>query len=353
MDSETDKALDGGKQGIGSAFSKVRSWLQAAPDHVALTDLLQLGPQGVFDVVKRFATKPHGRFLQDSETLDARDPEFVKWVIEAVRAVGETYFRADVDGLNHVPEAGPVLFVGNHNGGIVSSDAMLSVSALTAKFGFHKPLYLLTHDLVWSHPVGRRLGSKFGLLRASHKAAIRVLQRGEMVIVYPGSDLDSWRPWSQRHRIKLGGRLGFIKVALQTRAPIVPIVSVGTHEQMLVLSTGKTIARVFDLKKHLRTEAFPIVLAMPWGITSGYLPYWPLPAQTSVRFGAPIVWTQYGPDEVSNVEVLQRCYDEVERAMQMMLDELSDGRIPLLGKVERAATSPWTRRLARVTGRNR
>jgi hypothetical protein len=57
-----------------------------------------------------------------------------------------------------------------------------------------------------------------------------------------------------------------------------------------------------------------------------------LPAQTSISFGKPIAWPELGPDDAQRPEVLERCYAEVERRMQGMLDRLSEGRRFLLGQ---------------------
>jgi hypothetical protein len=71
---------------------------------------------------------------------------------------------------------------------------------------------------------------------------------------------------------------------------------------------------------------------LPWGLAPALFPYLPLPAQTTVRFGAPIAFPDVSPEQASDPEVLRRCYLRVESAMQQMLDELSDGRIPIIGQ---------------------
>jgi hypothetical protein len=77
----------------------------------------------------------------------------------------------------------------------------------------------------------------------------------------------------------------------------------------------------------------PIVFALPWGITSGFVPYLPLPAQTTVAFGPAMSWPDVSPEHVDDPVTLDRCYAEVESKMQAMLDELSEGRVPFLGQI--------------------
>jgi 1-acyl-sn-glycerol-3-phosphate acyltransferase len=156
-----------------------------------------------------------------------------------------------------------------------------------------------------------------------------------LVLVYPGSDLDTWRPFRHRNRIELGGRTGFLKLALRERVPIVPVVSAGTSEQMVVLLRGERVARALGLKRLLRAEACPIMLALPWGITSGYLPYVPLPAQTTLRFGSPIRFAHVDPAQAEDPHTLERCYDEVRAQMQALLDSVTEGRRWLRGQPRR------------------
>ena len=61
-------------------------------------------------------------------------------------------------------------------------------------------------------------------------------------------------------------------------------------------------------------------------------PYVPLPAQTTIAFGEPIRWPELRPADADDPAVVTRCYDEVVRVMQRMLDRLSEGRRPWFGK---------------------
>jgi 1-acyl-sn-glycerol-3-phosphate acyltransferase len=122
------------------------------------------------------------------------------------------------------------------------------------------------------------------------------------VLVYPGSDLEVFRPWTERNRIILRGRKGFLRLALAAGVPIVPVVSAGTHEQLVVLTRGDRLARW---------------LHMHW---------------TTLKFGPPIRWPSLSPKDAGDPAVLGRCYAEVESAMQSMLYTLAVGRRAFLGQ---------------------
>lgn len=266
------------------------------------------------------------------DDLERRDPEFVRWVMDMSRWLGEHYFRLRFEGLEHIPGDGPALLVGNHNGGIMPMDAFFTVLGVWDRFGPGRAVHPLVHDLIAHDPLAHRLAVRGGALRASQGGGEKALRAGHLALVYPGADLETYRPFWQRHRVELAGRQGFVKLAIREGAPVVPVVSVGTHEQLVVLARGDGLARLLRTEKWLRTRVVPIVVCVPWGLTIGLLPYLPLPAQTTIAYGAPIRWPGLRPADADDPAVLRRCYGEVVGAMQALLDRLSAGRRPWLGK---------------------
>lgn len=266
-----------------------------------------------------------------ADDVAARDPELVELALDVARIFGRFYFRMHVEGIDNVPASGPVLLVGNHNGGLLPTDSFLTALAIHDRFGKGRAVYALVHDFLLDDPTLRSYAQRLGMLRACEASARRAFDAGACVLVYPGSDYDAFRPFSDRAKIVLGHRTGFLRLALRARVPIVPVVSAGTHEQFIVLTRGDRLARLLHAHAWARTEVLPIVFALPWGVTSGFVPYVPLPAQTTVEFGAPISWPDLGPEDADERDVLEHCYREVELRMQAVLDRLSARRRFLLG----------------------
>jgi hypothetical protein len=104
------------------------------------------------------------------------------------------------------------------------------------------------------------------------------------------------------------------------------VVTAGLHEQFVVLSRGDHLARWLHAHAWARTEVLPLVLAAPWGLVPGFVPYLPLPAQATLRFLPALTWPELGPDAADRPDLLQRCYHDVEGAMQAAMDELMRGR---------------------------
>ena len=261
--------------------------------------------------------------------LGQRDPEFIRYQLPGMWLFSTIYFRAEVTGFERVPEDGPVLFVGNHSGGNMTPDSMVFMLAFNTYFGVERPIYALAHSLVTSWPVIGHLAGKWGIITARPRAAEAVLDRGHCVLVYPGGDVDAHRPWTARHDIRFDGRRGFLRIAKQTGAPIVPVVSVGGHDTYLPLTDGRRIAKALRLDKLARLKVFPISLALPWGINIGdFGGHVPAPAKIRMEVLEPIdVVERFGDDADS-----EDAYRYVTTRMQEALTGLAATRVlpPLL-----------------------
>lgn len=307
---------------VASAAAAVTGWLTRARELVPPEDRkVLLSPLALGLAFSKYALFHRGDRV-DATDVHARDPELCCLLLDLFRALGSVYFRAHILGVENVPAAGPVLLAGNHNGGLVSVDSFLAAGAIMDAHGPARTPFALGHDFLFDNPVTRRYAGRLGILRAGHESARHALREGCSVLVYPGSDWDAFRPYTDRNKVVLAGRKGFIKLALREQVPIVPVVSAGSHEQFIVLTRGERLARLFGVHRFARTDVLPIVFALPWGITSGFLPYIPLPAQITIGFGEPIRWPDLGPSAADDPEIVARCFTEVEARMQSLLDRL-------------------------------
>jgi 1-acyl-sn-glycerol-3-phosphate acyltransferase len=315
--------------------AEVADWLQRARRLIPREDRrVLLNPPRLMARFAKYAVRRKlGRAGEASaDDVNARDPELVTLVGDLFRLLGEHYFRLRTEGVEHVPASGPVLLVGNHSGGLLPSEGFFIAIALHDHFGPERAMFALAHDFLFEDPLLQRYAARLGVLRAGHDSAHHAFAAGHCVLVYPGSDLDTFRPFHDRNKIVLGGRKGFLKLALRERVPIVPVVTSGTHEQFIVLSRGERIARRLHMHEWARTEVLPLVLAIPWGVTIGFVPYIPFPAQTTQVFLPPMSWPELGPESAESPEDLERCYHEVEAVMQETMDRITHDRRFLRGQ---------------------
>jgi len=260
--------------------------------------------------------------------LDERDPDYIRESLPGLWLLATLWFRADVRGLDNIPEHGPVLLVGNHSGGNMTPDTTVFTLAFNTYFGVERRFFQLAHNLVLAMP-GLGYLRKYGTVAASPENADKALASGAALLVYPGGDYEVHRPSWQSGRVDFGRRKGFIRLALSKDVPIVPVVSIGGQETALFLSRGEWLSRLLRLDKLFRLKVLPISLALPWGINVGdMLGHLPLPAKITIQVLPPIhLRREFGRDPD-----LDEVYDEIIRRMQRTLDALAaERRLPVLG----------------------
>jgi 1-acyl-sn-glycerol-3-phosphate acyltransferase len=234
------------------------------------------------------------------------------------------YFRLDVRGFENVPPA-PAMLVSNHSGGTSIPDVWGFGFAWYTHFGVGRPIHPMAHELLLATRATGQYFAKRGVLRASHDAAkSALLEFRRDVLVMPGGELDTWRPFHRRYSVEFGGRTGYARLALATGVPIVPVAHAGAHDTLMVVTDGRFIANAFGLQKIARARVWPVHLSLPWGLAVGPWPHLPLPTELRYRIGKPIppLSGNRRPTEADVVELDER----VRGSIQSMLDELSEKR---------------------------
>jgi 1-acyl-sn-glycerol-3-phosphate acyltransferase len=266
-------------------------------------------------------------------SLDDRDAHFIEQQVRWLGPIITRYFRGEVRHIERIPDRGPVLVVGNHSGGLATPDTWVFMTKFFQHFGTQRESYALAHNIVMGMPLMGTWLRKVGTMPAHPDWARAALRRDAAVLVYPGGDEDVFRPWSQRNRIRLARRTGFVRLALQEGVPVQPVVSIGGHETVFVASDGRRLARTLGLER-FRLKALPMMVGPPWGVSPGdFLLHWPLPAKITVEVGEPIDFRKrFGALDARDPEVLWACYHYVEQRMQTILDGLAaERRFPVLG----------------------
>ena len=256
----------------------------------------------------------------DADDLDEALPAFLDQAVSFVRR----YNRLEVDLQTSAPKE-PVLFVANHGfGGIFDLNVMAANAALE-DLDLDRPVNFLTHQLAWTLGVGRVI-EHLGARPASNESAVEAFAEGNHVMVFPGGDVEAAKSFSHRNEVIFGGRSGFARLAMEQQVPIIPIVTSGAGESLLVLSDGKRLAKKLRLDKLLRLKALPVSLSFPWGLSVGavgQLPYLPLPTKLRTAVMPPMT--------PKKGEEAQGFADRVQNAMQDTMTAMTANRKPILG----------------------
>lgn len=261
-------------------------------------------------------------------SLDERDPKFIESLMPLFSFLYHYYFRVQTSGWDNIPPQKKVLLVGSHNGGLAAPDMIMMMHDWFRRFGVEQPVYGLMHPKAWQvSPPLAQLVAKTGAIIAHPKMAYTALRSGASVVVYPGGAEDVFRPHYLRDKIYFAGRQGFIKLALRENVPIVPVISWGAHDTLIVIADCyKIVQQLHEWGMPwlfgIDPEVFPIYLGLPWGLGIGPLPNIPLPVSMYTRVCPPIVFQRYGREAASDRYYVNECYELVVSQMQQELDHL-------------------------------
>lgn len=279
------------------------------------------------------------RYRSPNDTADYKliedfDPTLVHKVARLYLPILERYHRAEFLGMENIPD-GPFLGVGNHTGIHFMPESFLWLCKYHAD-ARHRPMYTLVHDLVYR--MADKLGlplHALGILDAEKGSAYEALQEGCAVTVYPAGDRDNAKPFWERNEIDFFGHTGYVTLALNAGVPIVPVVGVGGGESVFTLASGSRIAEWTGLKKYLKIHTWPIYWSFPFGWHVGHFPAFglPLPTQVTVSVLEPIATLGYGENAANDPMIVAELNAKVLRAMQVEVDRLVKGRIPVIGRI--------------------
>lgn len=254
--------------------------------------------------------------------LDARDPRFIERVRPLMDALYDGYFRAETELEEDLPDREPLLAVANHNGMSGTPDMFCIMTAYWRRYGTGQEAYGLMHDFPFRVPLGGAWLNGCGAIAASQKNAHAALERGARVLVFPGGDIDACKPFRERYKIRFAGRRGFLRVAIRAGVRIAPVVSVGGHESLFLWSDGRSIAKALRLPQLVRSNVFPIGLALPYGVIFGNpVPHFPPPVKIHTRFLTPIDLA-LPRSAADDPDALDAAYSRVVGAMQRAMDDM-------------------------------
>jgi 1-acyl-sn-glycerol-3-phosphate acyltransferase len=263
-------------------------------------------------------------------TLAGPDFDFLELQKYFWNPLMDYWFRLEMEGWENIPGP-PALLIGIHSGAPLPWDAWTVGIQWWRHFGRERPLHGTAHDALMASPVLGTYFRKMGVLPAAPDSISSALAAGRDVALWPGGDRDALRTWTKRDDAELAGRMGFIKLAIRTGVPIIPISTVGGPDSMPVLATGRRVAKLLRLDRVARLKMFPIAFQLPWGVSPALLPEIPLPTKIRTSFQPPIR-LDTDPDRAQDEAYVRDSYRKVCEAIQQGMDALARRRrLPLLG----------------------
>ncbi|MCB9682228.1 MAG: 1-acyl-sn-glycerol-3-phosphate acyltransferase [Alphaproteobacteria bacterium] len=261
----------------------------------ALTRVLSAGTSRTIGERLSFADEGHG--------YDAfgMHPDFVALGESIGALMHDHWFRVVSYDHHHIPTTGPAILAANHSGTLPFDGMMVWTDVVQHTDPPRAPRPIADY-FVSSLPFIGTLFQRSGMVGGSRGNVRRLLEQGELLLLFPEGTPGIGKPWSERYQLQ-DWRKGHVEFAIRYQAPVVPVGVVGAEEQM------PQLARIPIRQLGLSVPYLPIP-ATPI----------PLPTRYHILYGEPIRFDrEYRPTDADNPEIVREAALRVKTAVQELL----------------------------------
>ncbi len=239
-------------------------------------------------------------------------PDYMRRLLGIAALVYRYWFRVETRGIENVPK-GRVMLISNHAGNTIPFDGGMLGTALLLEGDRPRLARGMAEFYLPRIPWWSELIHRAGAVVGTPENCIQLLEREEAVMVFPEGSRGFIKPYSKAYQLQRFGT-GFVRLALETGSPIVPVGIVGSEEQSPGLFDAKSIGRLIG------APAFPITLTFPLLGVLGYL--LPLPVKYRIEFGDPIRFEGDASEDDASIQAkVDRVRDRIALLVEAQLAE--------------------------------
>lgn len=235
--------------------------------------------------------------------------EYLKGVAPAGLFFYRKWFRTEVYGIENVPDHGPAIIVPNHSGQI-PLDGMLIMLANIYERENPRLCRAMVEKWFATLPYAAVLFPRIGQLTGLTENAEKLMESGELMIIFPEGIKGSGKTWDKRYQLQRF-TMGFMELSIKYKAPIIPCAVIGGEEQAPAFMDIKAIS------KPLGMPYFPITPTFPW---LGLLGFVPLPSKYRIYFDKPLDFSDR-QDDLNDPDRIREHVESVKAHVQGMIDE--------------------------------
>src|SRR6266849_2528429 len=269
------------------------------------------------DVIDMNRLKEVVQFLFQQRELARRGPDYAvddfgfdaQWTesfLSVFKVLYRDYWRVETTGIENVPATGRALLVSNH-AGVLPWDGTMIKTAIFAKHPHPRHVRALVASLFMGMPMLSWFLRRTGQTVGHPDDTRRLLERDELVLVFPEGVRGTGKSFKDRYRLRRFGRGGFVATAIRSGAPIIPVSVVGSEEIYPMIGDMAPLARFLGL------PYFPITPTWPW---LGPLGMIPLPSKWRIQFHAPVHTEAHPPESANDQHLVMTISDEVRNTIQ-------------------------------------
>jgi 1-acyl-sn-glycerol-3-phosphate acyltransferase len=213
----------------------------------------------------------------------------------------ESYFRVEATGLENIPGEGRCLIIGNHSGQLPIDAMLLGYAVATNPHGPRAPRAMIERFFP-SVPFLGNLMNQIGAVVGDPVNCRKLLENEEAILVFPEGVRGAGKPFARRYELQRFGT-GFMHLAMEHQAPVLPVGIVGCEESVPTPAHSKLLARALGL------PYFPLTLPVV------------LPTRVRIHVGEPLYFPN---DDVSETQVnnyVEQVKDSIREQLKAGLEE--------------------------------
>ena len=232
-----------------------------------------------------------------------------------IRFLYKKWFGVQIAGLANIPAKGNALLFGNHSGVLPVDGCLLYDGIINHHPEPRRVRYLVTKFLLDAPIIGKGLRG-FGCIPPDYEVATKLLRKQELVFFYPEAEKGTGKLFKDRYKL-VEFHAGFVRAAIETGSPLVPIVTIGGDEIYPLLGNIKPLAKL------LHAPYFPVTPFFPWLP----LPFSLIPLPVRIMM---CVWRpfklKYPPEAAEDENLVAEIANDIRNDIQVKVNDLLDVR---------------------------
>jgi 1-acyl-sn-glycerol-3-phosphate acyltransferase len=232
-----------------------------------------------------------------------------------IHAIYDKWFHVEVAGLENIPANGSAVLFGNHSGTVPLDGLLLYDGLINYHPAPRRVRFLVTKFLLDTPIIGDFLRG-FGCIPADYETAKKLLLEQDLVLIYPEAEKGPGKLFKNRYKL-VEFHSGFVRAAIETGSPLIPIVTIGGDEMYPLLGNIKPIAKL------LKAPYFPMTPFFPW------LPFpfslVPLPVKLMMAVW-PAFTLKYPPEAADDEDLVNEIANDIQSDIQAKVNDLLEIR---------------------------
>ena len=234
-----------------------------------------------------------------------------KGVEPFIRFLFQNWFEVKIANIERIPAEGNAILFGNHSGGLPIDGLLLYDGVINEHPNPRRVRFLISKFLLKVPLVGKFLRG-YGCVDADYETSVALLREQDLVVFYPEAEKGTGKLFKNRYNL-VDFHAGFVRAALETGSPLIPVITIGGEEIYPILANIKPIAKL------LKWPYYPVTPFFPWLP----FPFYSIPLPVKLLICAwPQFKLKYPPEAANDADLVAQISNDIRSDVQLKVNDL-------------------------------